>query len=283
MSMSDKLAELRAYREKVYPTASSSSKKAVLAWGECVTSNLVQHESLPEAALVTDDLSRELSFYTVALKSARDMFASFRDSFQVPTSFAPLMVKGSALMTRVDARIAQQKEDVEAAAKKRKERTMKKVSKSTQQKVLQDRAKDKKDMLKAIEDKKATKGGDGDWSSLVETDAKDYKKNALSHKRQQENGGDKEYRPKLTRTDRNEKYGYGGKRNSGKAKKNTRESTNDYKSEKINNGSKVFRSAGIKKRISGGKAGPSRRGAAVKGANRPGKNKRTQMRSNKKK
>ena len=277
-------------------SAATSGKVAseALAWGDCSASSAATSEAAAED-LVTDDLSRELYFYNMALSSVKSMFTAFQEKFQVPSSFVPLMVKGTALMGRVEARLTQQQETLEEAAKKRKERTLKKVSKKTQQTVLQDRAKSKKDLLRAIEDKKHDKGTtEQDWRHLVEADDQPQtgskKRNGASNSR---SPSAFEKRAKLTRNDRNEKYGYGGKtKNSGRAKKNTKQSTDDFSMKDINHGSRLFRRSpggkaaggakgGIQKRIPGK---PASTGGHKKGGNsnnRPGKQRRAQMRHKK--
>ncbi|KAF8628652.1 hypothetical protein AX15_003784 [Amanita polypyramis BW_CC] len=204
---------------------------------------------------VDDDLNRELAFYKQALhgaNTARELASKHNFSFTRPADYFAEMVKSDAHMERIRQRLLDETANIKRGEEKRREREGKKFGKQVQVEKLKEREKSKKEMderIKALKRKRKDvldkpEGGE-DFDVAVEDAIADR-----PAKRVKKQGG-----PKLGRTARDKKFGFGGSKKH--AKHNTRASTDNF-------------GPGASKGKKGAKAGKS---------NRPGKSKRMAARS----
>ncbi|KAF8722481.1 hypothetical protein AX14_009753 [Amanita brunnescens Koide BX004] len=175
---------------------------------------------------VDDDLQRELAFYKQALHSAnvaRALAAKHSFPFTRPADYFAEMVKSDAHMERIRQRLLDESAGIKRGEEKRREREGKKFGKQVQLEKLKEREKSKKDMderLKVLKRKRKDmlnkpEGGE-DFDVAVEDAIADR-----PAKRAKGQGG-----PKLGRTARDKKYGFGGSKKH--AKQNTRASTDNF-------------------------------------------------------
>lgn len=102
---------------------------------------------------VEDDLSRELAFYKQSLDSvtsARRLLRAEKQPFSRPADYFAEMVKNDEHMGRVKAKLVDEAAGKKAAAEARKQRDLKKFGKQVQVAKMQERSKEKKDMLEKV-------------------------------------------------------------------------------------------------------------------------------------
>lgn len=102
---------------------------------------------------ISDDLTRELQFYSQALdaaRKARALLLKEKVPFSRPIDYFAEMVKDDGHMEKVKARLVEQASTKKAAAEARKQRDLKKFGKQVQVAKLQERQKAKKDTLDKI-------------------------------------------------------------------------------------------------------------------------------------
>ncbi|KAJ7081867.1 eukaryotic rRNA processing protein EBP2-domain-containing protein [Mycena belliarum] len=197
-----------------------------------------------------DDLKRELAFYKQALHgatAARTLAEKHGFPFSRPPDYFAEMAKSDAHMERIRARLLDETAGIKKSEDKRREREGKKFGKQVQVERLKEREKSKKEMeerLKGLKRKrgdmldKPTAVGDDDAFDIAVEDAiadrpaKRGRGAASGGRGASDRGGrgasDRGGRggPKVSRTSRDQKYGFGG---AGKrSKSNTRESTDDF-------------------------------------------------------
>ncbi|EIM19426.1 Ebp2-domain-containing protein [Wallemia mellicola CBS 633.66] len=168
---------------------------------------------------VYDDLSRELAFYKQSLDAvnkAKPEILKSGTPFTRPTDFFAEMVKTDVQMEKIRQKMLDEKSNIEASERARKQRELKKVGKKVQNEKTLERQKSKKEMVDKVKSLKRKKGGvegldagDDDFDIQLE--------DALE-------GGEDKKKRKMSRNARDAKFGHGGKKKY--AKSNTKESTN---------------------------------------------------------
>lgn len=174
---------------------------------------------------VYDDLSRELAFYKQSLEAvekAKPQVLKAGVPFSRPNDFFAEMVKTDVQMEKIRQKMMDEKSNIEASEKARKQRELKKVGKKVQNEKMLERQKSKKDMIDKVKSLKRKKGGvegleagDDDFDIQLEDALEGGKpgKDDNSKKR------------KMSRNARDAKFGHGGKKKH--AKSNTKDSTNE--------------------------------------------------------
>ncbi|KAI0770082.1 eukaryotic rRNA processing protein EBP2-domain-containing protein [Fomes fomentarius] len=210
---------------------------------------------------VDDDLNRELAFYKQALhgaQAARALAQKHKFPFTRPADYFAEMVKSDAHMERIRQRLLDESAGLKRSEEKRKEREGKKFGKQVQIEKLKERQQNKKEVeerLKGLKRKRKDAldggaGGDEDFDVAVEDAIADRP----SKRAKGQNG-----KPKLPRTARDKKFGFGGA--GRRSKQNTKDSTDSF----------------VQRGGPGGKGG---KGKGAKAApKRPGKGRRMAQRS----
>lgn len=117
---------------------------------QCVISLTETSDSIPD---VSDDLQRELAFYSQCLEAAkvgRSKLIKEGVPFSRPKDYFAEMVKEDAHMEKVKAKLVEEASNKKAAAEARKLRDLKKFGKQVQVAKLQERQKAKKETLEKI-------------------------------------------------------------------------------------------------------------------------------------
>ena len=117
-----------------------------------------EHQSITSSTPTTiadtnDDLNRELAFYSqslVAAQEARKRLLAEGVAFSRPTDYFAEMVKSDEHMGRVRQKLVDAAASKKAAAEARKQRDLRKFGKQVQVAKLQERAKEKREMLDKI-------------------------------------------------------------------------------------------------------------------------------------
>ncbi|KAF3185601.1 rRNA-processing protein and EBNA1-binding protein ebp2 [Orbilia oligospora] len=204
---------------------------------------------------VHDDLTRELAFYTQALdaaKQGRALLLAEGAPFTRPTDYFAEMVKSEEHMGKIKEKIKEQAAMKQASADAKRQRDLKKFGKQVQVARLQERQKEKREMLDKINVLKRKRAG-ADLGDENEGDPFDI----AIEKASKVNGREGRDRrgPNAKRQKKNEKFGYGGKKKFSKS------------GDAVSSGDLTgFNSKGMKKNSFGS-------GKKVK-APRPGKSKR---------
>ncbi|KAJ6460396.1 eukaryotic rRNA processing protein EBP2-domain-containing protein [Mycena vitilis] len=220
---------------------------------------------------VNDDLNRELAFYKQALhgaNAARALAAKHNFPFTRPTDYFAEMVKSDAHMERIRQRLLDESAGIKKSDDKRKEREGKKFGKQVQIERLKEREKGKKDMEERLKGLKRKRGDvldkpDDDAFDIAVEDAisdRPAKRGRGAAPRGRGAGGERGG-PKVSRTSRDQKYGFGG--GGKRSKSNTRESTDDF-------GGGRRGAAGGRGGRGGARGGSSRGGFGGRGASRGG-------------
>lgn len=117
---------------------------------QLVTSSDATADSIPD---VSDDLQRELAFYSQSLDAVREARARLRAEgvpFSRPKDYFAEMVKEDAHMEKIKAKLVEEATNKKAAAEARKMRDLKKFGKQVQVAKLQERQKAKRETLEKI-------------------------------------------------------------------------------------------------------------------------------------
>lgn len=117
-----------------------------------------EHQSITtplpvEIADVSDDLSRELAFYSQSLSSAisaRALLKAEGVPFTRPNDYFAEMVKADEHMAKIKGRLIEEAAGKKASAEARKQRDLKKFGKQVQVAKLQERQKEKTETLEKI-------------------------------------------------------------------------------------------------------------------------------------
>ena len=148
-------AALQAALDRIaLPTDKSvpfSSHQSILATADTA-------DSIPD---VSDDLQRELAFYTQCRDAAltgRSKLLAEGVPFSRPKAYFAEMVKEDAHMDKVKAKLVEEASAKKAAAEARKLRDLKKFGKQVQVAKLQERQKEKRETLEKIKTLKRSKG-----------------------------------------------------------------------------------------------------------------------------
>lgn len=120
------------------------------AFHQCVVASAATADSIPD---VSDDLERELAFYSQCLEAARHGRSKLITEgvpFSRPKDYFAEMVKEDAHMEKVKAKLVEEASAKKAAAEARKLRDLKKFGKQVQVAKLQERQKAKRETLDKI-------------------------------------------------------------------------------------------------------------------------------------
>lgn len=134
-----------------------TDKTVPFATHQSVVSSAQTTESIPD---VSDDLQRELAFYSQCLEAVRvgrSRLISEGVPFSRPKDYFAEMVKEDAHMEKIKAKLVEEASAKKAAAEARKLRDLKKFGKQVQVSKLQERQKAKREVLDKIKTLKRSK------------------------------------------------------------------------------------------------------------------------------
>jgi rRNA-processing protein EBP2 len=134
-----------------------TDKSAPFASHQSIVSATETSESIPD---VSDDLQRELAFYSQCLEAVRlgrSRLISEGVPFSRPKDYFAEMVKEDAHMEKIKAKLVEEASNKKAAAEARKLRDLKKFGKQVQVSKLQERQKAKRETLDKIKTLKRSK------------------------------------------------------------------------------------------------------------------------------
>ncbi|CEJ94543.1 hypothetical protein VHEMI10066 [[Torrubiella] hemipterigena] len=182
---------------------------------QCVISQAQTSDSIPD---VSDDLQRELAFYSQCLEAAKIGRAKLIKEgvpFSRPKDYFAEMVKEDAHMEKVKAKLVEEASNKKAAAEARKLRDLKKFGKQVQVAKLQERQKAKKETLEKIKTlKRKRQESNGDTGGATEADLFDI---GIDNEIGKPSRGKTGAGVNAKRVKKNEKYGFGGKKRHGKS------------------------------------------------------------------
>ncbi|CAG9999941.1 unnamed protein product [Clonostachys byssicola] len=200
-----------------------SDKSVPFATHQTVTSSTLASEAIPD---VSDDLQRELGFYTQSLEAVRQARSKLRAEkvpFSRPKDYFAEMLKEDAHMEKIKAKLVEEASNKKAAAEARKQRDLKKFGKQVQVAKLQERQKAKRETLekiKTLKRKRQETGGAGLGTNEadlfdvgVDNELAKYDSRSGSGRGNMGGrGGGNQKRQK-----KDEKYGFGGKKRHAKS------------------------------------------------------------------
>ncbi|KOS18376.1 rRNA-processing protein EBP2 [Escovopsis weberi] len=190
---------------------------------QCIVASAETAESIPD---VSDDLQRELAFYSQCLEAARQGRSRLLAEgvpFSRPGDYFAEMVKEDAHMEKVKAKLVEEASAKKASAEARKLRDLKKFGKQVQVAKLQERQKAKRetlDKIKTLKRKRQESSGD---VGTNEADMFDVGVDTEIAKHSQRSGAGRGAKPggarppNAKRQKKNEKYGFGGKKRHSKS------------------------------------------------------------------
>lgn len=153
LTINNTSALLAALNRIAIPT----DKTAPFASHQSVVASTETASSIPD---VSDDLQRELAFYSQSLEAVRLARTKLRAEgvpFSRPKDYFAEMVKEDAHMEKVKAKLVEEASSKKAAAEARKLRDLKKFGKQVQVAKLQERHKEKRETLDKIKTLKRSK------------------------------------------------------------------------------------------------------------------------------
>ncbi|KAK6350157.1 rRNA-processing protein and EBNA1-binding protein ebp2 [Orbilia brochopaga] len=165
---------------------------------------------------VHDDLTRELAFYTQALDAARrgrELLLSEGAPFTRPTDYFAEMVKSEEHMGRIKERMKEDAARKQASADAKRQRDLKKFGKAVQVAKLQERQKEKREMLDKISLLKRKRAG-ADLGDENEGDPFDIAIEKATKDTTRRRG---DHAPNAKRQRKNEKFGFGGRKKFAKS------------------------------------------------------------------
>ncbi|KAM4055959.1 eukaryotic rRNA processing protein EBP2 domain-containing protein [Hirsutella rhossiliensis] len=192
-----------------------ADKSTPFASHQSVVASVATADSIPD---VSDDLQRELAFYSQCLEAARhgrDKLLAEGIPFSRPKDYFAEMVKEDAHMEKVKAKLVEEASAKKAAAEARKLRDLKKFGKQVQVAKLQERHKAKRETLDKIKTLKRKRQESGADPSTNEADMFDVGVDHEIAKHSQR--GPKGTPAGSKRLKKNEKYGFGGKKRHAKS------------------------------------------------------------------
>ncbi|TQW11204.1 hypothetical protein V2A60_004610 [Cordyceps javanica] len=185
---------------------------------QMVVSSEKTAESIPD---VSDDLQRELAFYTQCLEAARQGRSKLLAEgvpFSRPKDYFAEMVKEDAHMEKVKAKLVEEASAKKASAEARKLRDLKKFGKQVQVAKLQERQKAKRETLEKIKTLKRKRQESGGDVGTKEGDLFDVAvDNEISKHSQRSGASRSSSRSNVKRQKKNEKFGFGGKKKHSKS------------------------------------------------------------------
>lgn len=134
-----------------------TDKAVPFATHQTIVSSSDTADSIPD---VSDDLQRELAFYTQCLEAARQgrtRLLAEGVPFSRPKDYFAEMVKEDAHMEKVKAKLVEEASAKKASSEARKQRDLKKFGKQVQVAKLQERQKAKRETLEKIKTLKRSK------------------------------------------------------------------------------------------------------------------------------
>lgn len=187
----------------------------------------VEHQSVLSATKaeegikdIYDDTERELIFYKQgldAVKQGRKSLLKLKVPFSRPLDYFAEMVKSDEHMDKLKNKLMKEAADKKASEDAKKQRQLKKFGKKVQHETLQQRSKQKKEMLEKIKSLKKKRGAnDMDNDAEFQIALEEATAEERPQKRQKPNG---------KRLAKDSKYGFGGKKRG--ARKNDAESSAD--------------------------------------------------------
>ncbi|KAJ1964701.1 RRNA processing protein [Dimargaris xerosporica] len=184
-----------------------------------------------------DDLKRELAFYTQALDAVSEGKVQVKKAgvvFTRPDDYFAEMVKSDDHMQRIRRELMKESLAIKASEDAKRQRELKKIGKKVQVEKIRERQQQKTKALEQINQLKRKRqnmptadddDGSGAYDDLFDVDVDDNADDTPI--KQSMKGKRADSKSKLSRTQRNKKYGFGGpKRNS---RSNTFESTNEMR------------------------------------------------------
>jgi rRNA-processing protein EBP2 len=213
---------------------------------QVVVSSSVTAEGIPD---ISDDLQREMALLGQSLEAARKGRALLRSekvSFSRPTDYFAEMVKDDGHMTKVKEKLVEEASAKKASAEAKKLRELKKFGKQVQVAKLQERQKAKKDTLEKITELKRSthtwqppnlrgpvpltinterKSSGGEiganeadlFDVAVDDEMKSFKRQKTGSSASSSKSRDANRAPNAKRQQRNEKFGFGGKKRHSKS------------------------------------------------------------------
>ncbi|KFA62598.1 hypothetical protein S40285_05173 [Stachybotrys chlorohalonatus IBT 40285] len=196
-----------------------TDKKTPFATHQSLLSSAETAASIPD---VSDDLQRELAFYSQGLEAARQGRTRLRAegvAFSRPKDYFAEMVKEDAHMEKIKAKLVEEASNKKAAAEARKLRDLKKFGKKVQVAKLQERQKEKRETLDKIKNLKRKRQESGGDVGTHEADLFDVgvDNELAKHSQRTGPGGRSGPGGNNKRQKKNEKYGFGGKKRHAKS------------------------------------------------------------------
>ncbi|KAK4082117.1 uncharacterized protein Triagg1_1929 [Trichoderma aggressivum f. europaeum] len=198
-----------------------TDKTVPFATHQSVVSSAQTTESIPD---VSDDLQRELAFYSQCLEAVRvgrSRLISEGVPFSRPKDYFAEMVKEDAHMEKIKAKLVEEASAKKAAAEARKLRDLKKFGKQVQVSKLQERQKAKREVLDKIKTLKRKRQEHSSDVGTKEADIFDVSVDNEIAKHSQRSGTGRQQsgaRPvNAKRQKKNERYGFGGKKRHAKS------------------------------------------------------------------
>ncbi|UKZ94196.1 uncharacterized protein TrAFT101_009074 [Trichoderma asperellum] len=198
-----------------------TDKSAPFASHQSIVSATETSESIPD---VSDDLQRELAFYSQCLEAVRlgrSRLISEGVPFSRPKDYFAEMVKEDAHMEKIKAKLVEEASAKKAAAEARKLRDLKKFGKQVQVSKLQERQKAKREVLDKIKTLKRKRQEHSSDVGTKEADIFDVSVDNEIAKHSQRSGSTRQQSgpraPNAKRQKKNEKYGFGGKKRHAKS------------------------------------------------------------------
>ncbi|EHK15122.1 uncharacterized protein TRIVIDRAFT_117362 [Trichoderma virens Gv29-8] len=217
LTINNTSALLAALERIAIPT----DKTVPFATHQSVVSTTQTTESIPD---VSDDLQRELAFYSQCLEAVRvgrSRLISEGVPFSRPKDYFAEMVKEDAHMEKIKAKLVEEASAKKAAAEARKLRDLKKFGKQVQVSKLQERQKAKREVLDKIKTLKRKRQEHSSDVGTKEADIFDVSVDNEIAKHSQRSGAGRQQsgaRPvNAKRQKKNEKYGFGGKKRHAKS------------------------------------------------------------------
>ncbi|OAA52079.1 Eukaryotic rRNA processing [Metarhizium rileyi] len=196
-------------------------KAAAFVTHQSIVSSVNTADAIPD---ISDDLQRELAFYSQCLEAAKEgrtRLVAEGIPFSRPKDYFAEMVKEDAHMEKVKAKLIEEASAKKAAAEARKLRDLKKFGKQVQVAKLQERQKAKRETLEKIKTLKRKRQESGNDMNTNEADLFDVSVDNELAKRSQDTsssrGGASGRGGNTKRQKKNEKYGFGGKKRHAKS------------------------------------------------------------------
>ncbi|KAI8322464.1 eukaryotic rRNA processing [Martensiomyces pterosporus] len=212
-----------------------------------------------------DDLDRELKFYQQGLEAAikgRQLIEKSGIPFSRPDDYFAEMVKSDSHMSKIRQKLLDQQKGIQNSEEAKKQRELRKYGKKIQQEKLKEREDQKKAALEKISTiKKRLRSGDlGDAEDFeIDIDSDDDGSSKRAGGKKAKTGKNGKPMPNKKRQQKNEKFGFGGKKRG--LRKNTAESTADMSGFSVKNNKNTKFSA-VHKRGKTKRPGKSKRQGA---------------------